>query len=145
MKTLFLFLFYCIALIGVRADESGTPAYYTVLQQSTNTWDGTAIPPYPEGQPQITVVKVTIAPGTTLPMHTHPSINAAYMIRGEATVITKDGKTKVVKAGEAMIEVVDTWHYGHNHGTEPAELVVFYAGTPGLPLANKHEHASDDH
>ena len=93
----------------------------------------------PDGQPQITVVKVTVEPGKILPMHTHPCINAAYMVSGEATVVTKDGRKKTVKAGEAFIELVDVWHYGHNHGTEPAEIVVFYAGTPGTALAVKED------
>lgn len=144
MKTIFLMLF-CLCLTEIKADDSGTPSYYEVLTKSTNMWDGTALPAYPEGQPEITVVKVTVAPGKTLPMHTHPSINAAYMVSGEATVVTKDGKKKVVKAGEAFIELVDTWHYGINHGTEPAEIVVFYAGTPGTALATKHDHAGDKH
>jgi hypothetical protein len=33
-----------------------------------------------------------------------------------------------------MIEVVDEWHYGANHGTEPVELIAFYAGVKGTPI-----------
>jgi len=39
-----------------------------------------------------------------------------------------------LKAGDAIAEVVNTWHYGKNEGDMPAEIIVFYAGTEGLPI-----------
>jgi hypothetical protein len=33
-----------------------------------------------------------------------------------------------------MVEVVNEWHYGANHGTEPVELIAFYAGVKGTPI-----------
>jgi len=41
-----------------------------------------------------------------------------------------------VKAGEPIVEVVNTLHYGINEGTVPAEIVVFYAGAAGTPISN---------
>jgi quercetin dioxygenase-like cupin family protein len=67
-------------------------------------------------------------------MHKHPVINAAVVLRGELTVTTADGKVLRVKAGHPMIEVVNEWHYGANHGTEPVELIAFYAGVKGTPI-----------
>ena len=47
---------------------------------------------------------------------------------------TDDGRTLHLKAGEAIVEVVNTWHYGKNEGQEPAEIIVFYAGIAGEPI-----------
>jgi quercetin dioxygenase-like cupin family protein len=46
-----------------------------------------------------------------------------------------DGKKKVIKAGEAIAEVIATPHNGRNVGTTPVKLVVFYAGAAGKQLS----------
>mgnify|MGYP000899664948 CR=1 FL=1 len=44
-----------------------------------------------------------------------------------------------LKAGDALIEVVNTWHYGKNSGDTPVEIIVFYAGTADAPVTHlKH-------
>ena len=43
--------------------------------------------------------------------------------------MTDENKTLELKAGDALIEVVNRWHYGVNEGDESVEIVVFYAGT----------------
>lgn len=104
------------------------------LARSPNTWDGAPLPAYPKGHPEITVLRIVIPAGETLPMHEHPVINAGVLLKGELTVVTEGGKTLHLKAGDALIEVVDTWHYGKNEGAEPAEIIVFYAGTEDEPI-----------
>jgi quercetin dioxygenase-like cupin family protein len=101
---------------------------------ATEAWTGQKLPAYPSGQPEITVLKITIPPGQRLPMHKHPVINAVVVLRGELTVTTDKGKVLHVKAGQPMIEIVNEWHYGANHGTEPVEMIVFYAGVKGTPI-----------
>jgi quercetin dioxygenase-like cupin family protein len=59
------------------------------------------------------------------------------MLAGKLTVVTEAGQTLHLEAGDAIVEVVDQWHYGHNEGTEPAELIVFYAGVREQPLTVK--------
>jgi len=58
-------------------------------------------------------------------------------LTGELTVVTEDKKTLHLKAGESIIEVVNTWHYGKNEGKEPAEIIVFYVGAPDTPITIK--------
>jgi hypothetical protein len=58
-------------------------------------------------------------------------INAGVLMSGQLTVETTDGKVLHLKAGDPIVEVVNTLHYGINEGTVPAEIVVFYAGTVG--------------
>ena len=100
-----------------------------VLAKSTKSWNGNVLPPYPSGQPQIMILKITIPPHYKLPMHEHPVINAGVMLSGELTVITQSGKVLHLKKGDSIIEVVDTWHYGINETDKPAIIIVFYAGT----------------
>ena len=61
-------------------------------------------------------------------------INAAVLINGQLTVVTTDGKTLHLKAGDPFVEVVNTLHYGINEGTIPADLIVFYAGVINTPI-----------
>ncbi|HEY1948240.1 MAG TPA: cupin domain-containing protein [Bryobacteraceae bacterium] len=105
------------------------------LIQSTSSWDGTPYKAYPAGQPQITVLKFSIAPNTTMKWHTHPLPNAGYILSGELTIERKDGVKRHFKAGDALTETVDSVHRGIT-GPNPVVLIVFYPGTPGLPLSN---------
>ena len=61
------------------------------------------------------------------------------MLKGELTVITDSGDRLDLKEGEAIVEVVDTWHYGYNEGEDTAEIVVFYAGVEGLPVTECYD------
>ncbi len=61
-------------------------------------------------------------------------INAGVLISGQLTVVTKDGKRLHLKAGDPIVEVVKTVHYGMNEGKVPAEIVVFYAGVVDAPI-----------
>ncbi|MBF0522551.1 MAG: cupin domain-containing protein [Candidatus Omnitrophica bacterium] len=104
------------------------------LARSLLSWDGTSLPAYPTGHPEITILRIVIPPGAALAKHKHPVINAGVLLKGELTVQTENGKILHLKAGDALVEVVDTWHYGKNEGAVPAEIIVFYAGTEGAPI-----------
>jgi quercetin dioxygenase-like cupin family protein len=81
------------------------------------------------------MLKLTIAPHTALPWHTHPFPNAAYVLSGTLTVHDKvSGKTQVFHQGQAFAETVDDVHRGET-GDEPVVLLVTYAGTPGVPTS----------
>jgi quercetin dioxygenase-like cupin family protein len=106
-----------------------------VLLQTDRSWNGNPYTHYPTGRPELTMLKLTIAPHTALPWHTHPFPNAAYILSGTLTIRDKEsGKTKVVHAGEAFAETVDDIHRGES-GDEPVVLIVTYAGTPGVPTS----------
>ncbi len=104
------------------------------LAKSGASWDGALLHTYPEGNPEITILRIIIPPGDTLTKHKHPCINAGVLLKGELTVQAEDGKMLHLKAGESIVEVVDTWHSGRNEGVEPAEIIVFYAGVEGAPI-----------
>lgn len=110
------------------------PPHVQELVRSSRSWDGAPLPAYPQTQPEIRILRIRIPAGTRLETHHHPVINAGVLLSGELTVVTTAGKTLHLKAGDPIVEVVNTPHYGISSGTEPAEIIVFYAGTEGSPI-----------
>jgi quercetin dioxygenase-like cupin family protein len=108
-----------------------------VLVKSGACWDGTVLPSYPAKQPEVTILRITIPPGVALPEHKHPVINAGVLLKGELTVTTEENKTLLLKAGDALVEVVNKWHHGKNTGKEEAVILVFYAGSEDTPITVK--------
>jgi quercetin dioxygenase-like cupin family protein len=113
---------------------SGASTVVKELAKTSRSWDGNSLPAYPPGQPKISILRITIPAGARLDIHSHPVINAGVLISGELTVLTKDGKRLNLKAGDPIVEVVNTLHYGINQGRIPAEIIVFYAGTVDTPI-----------
>jgi quercetin dioxygenase-like cupin family protein len=106
-----------------------------ILLQTTQSWNGKPYTHYPTGQPQLTTIKLTIAPHTALPWHTHPFPNVVYVLSGTLTLHDKaSGRTQVVHQGQAVGESVDDVHRGES-GDEPTVLLITYAGTPGVPTS----------
>jgi quercetin dioxygenase-like cupin family protein len=131
-----LFLFSAPLLTSGAALAADAPtATNEVLLKSTSSWDGTPYIRYPDGAPELTTLRITIPPRTELPWHTHPMPNVAYVLSGELTVERREGgKSKVIKAGDVLPEMVDITHRGRT-GDNPVVLIVFYAGTKGMPLS----------
>jgi quercetin dioxygenase-like cupin family protein len=105
-----------------------------MLAQTDHAWDGRTYRAYPTGQPQMSVVEITIPAKTTMDWHRHPMPNAAYVVSGEIRVETKDGRTATFTPGQIIPETVATAHRGVTLG-QPVKLLVFYAGAAGLPLS----------
>jgi len=108
-----------------------------VLLKTSQSWDGVNYHNYPAGQPELSVLKFVIPPHTTLPWHTHPMPNAAYVLSGDLRVESKDGRHRtMLHAGDVLPEMVGTVHRGVT-GDTPVELIVFYAGAKDMPTAVK--------
>ena len=107
----------------------------TVRDLIAYTRDGAPLPAYPAGRPQVTILRATIPPHATLPRHTHAVVNAGVILRGELTVVSDNGTERTFRAGEGIVELVGTVHYGENRGDGETEMVMFYAGTEGVPLS----------
>jgi quercetin dioxygenase-like cupin family protein len=134
-----LFFGICLTFLllsNVLAEDAGNVAV-DVLTKTGSSWDGELLPDYPTGRPEITIMRIKIPAGTQLPLHKHPVISAGVLLSGELTVVTEDNRTLHLKAGDSIVEVVDKWHYGKNEGNEPAEILVFYAGSPDTPISVK--------
>jgi quercetin dioxygenase-like cupin family protein len=125
-----------ILLQQANASENDQSAVRSeTLLRTSSSWDGEPYKSYPSGQPELSILKISIPPHTKLDWHSHPMPNATYIVAGELTVEReKDGKTQHFTSGQAVSETVDTFHRGVT-GNEPVILIVFYAGSPGVPLA----------
>jgi len=107
------------------------------LAKTIRSWDGETLPQYPQGQPEVTILRIKIPAGEKLKIHNHPVINAGVLLKGELTVVAEDDKTLHLKAGDSIVELVNKKHYGKNEGKETAEIIVFYAGIENKPITIK--------
>ncbi len=136
-KAIYTILLTLLLTTAAWGHDAGTGIHVDELAKTSTSWNGAPLPTYDQGTPEVTILKITIAPKTELPLHQHPVINAGVLLKGELTVVTEDKKTLHLKAGDPIVEVVDTWHYGRNDGDGPAEILVFYAGVKGTPITVK--------
>ena len=137
-----------VALLGWLAAASGLAdpipgVEVEHLARSSHSWNGHPLPSYRPQQPEITILRFRIAPGARLPLHEHPVINAGVLLSGTLTVESKAGEVLHLKAGEALVELVGELHFGYNSGTEPVDLIVFYAGNVEQPITELAGGATD--
>jgi len=137
MKNLLFVICLTLLLASQARSRDVNAVKVDVLAKTGTSWDGTTLPGYANGPPEITILRITIPPKVQLPQHRHPVINAGVLLKGELTVMTEDHKTLHLKAGDSIVEVVNKWHYGINEGDEPAEIIVFYAGIQDTPISVK--------
>ena len=118
--------------------ESAAKVVSTELIRTSQSWDGVELPDYLQGRPEIVAVKYEIPTGAKLGWHHHPVMNHGILVQGELTIVSLDGKEKVVHEGEAIVEMVNTIHHGENRGTKPVILYMFYLSQEGKQLAVQH-------
>lgn len=128
----------CLAALGCSTQRQETAVIEKErLLQSSSSWDGAPYKTYPSGPPELTLLRLRIPANTQLPWHRHPMPNAAYVVAGQLTVETREGRTRTLGQGQALAEMVGTVHRGTT-GNTPVELLIFYAGTPDLPLSEPY-------
>ncbi len=135
--TLFAVLFSVFAIAYADGAHPGITTELVI--RTPDDWSGSKLPPYLNDAPEIALMRYIIPPQTALPIHQHPSINAAYVMEGEVTVVKEGGGERTFRKGEAIIEMVGKWHHGINRGSVSTELIVFYATAKDLPLAVKKD------
>lgn len=121
--------------------ESATPAAGVEsieLLRTSASWNGTELPDYPVGRPELVAIKYLIQPGQKLGWHHHDAMNHGVLVQGELTIIGLDGKTTVLHAGDVVVEMVGEVHRGENRGTEPVLLYMFYLSQKDVPLSVQH-------
>ena len=123
------------ALLGCSPASPPAGIERKILLQTSTSWDSTPYIRYPDAAPELSMLKLKIPANTELDWHTHPIPNAAYILAGELTVESRDnGKIQHFKQGDALAEMVNITHRGKT-GNKPVELIVFYAGSQGIPLS----------
>lgn len=122
----------------VNAEEVAPAVESVELLRTSQSWNGAELPDYPQGRPEMVAVKYVIPAGAKLGWHHHVAMNHGVLVQGELTIIGIDGKTKVMRAGEVVVEMVDEVHHGENRGTEPVVLYMFYLSQQDWPLSVPH-------
>ena len=120
------------------AETEEAQVQHIELIRTSQSWDGVELPDYLQGRPELVAVKYEFPAGKKLGWHHHPVMNYGVLMQGELTIIGQDGKTKVVHAGEPVVEMVNTIHHGENRGKETVILYMFYLSQEGMPLAVQH-------
>ena len=140
VPTLLIATFAMTLLQGGSSERDRQPSVQSrILLRSSSSWDGEPYRSYTSGQPELSILRITLAPHTRLEWHCHPMPSAAYIVAGELTLERRrDGKKQRFTAGQAVSETVDTFHRGVT-GSEPVVLIVFYAGSAGMHLT-QHPH-----
>ncbi|CAN5788631.1 hypothetical protein BH23CHL5_BH23CHL5_17400 [soil metagenome] len=121
----------------------------------------------PENAPgqALQLVRYVIQPGTTLPAHTHPGMQIAWIESGVLHyVVVEGGEIPIARAGmegspepvemlgpgmetnlypgDSVVEVENVVHYGANLGTEPVVILAATLLTDGAPPATVIEPAA---
>lgn len=110
----------------------------TELLRSSQAWDGSALPDYPSGRPELAVCRMVFLIGAKTGWHHHTVINYGIVEQGELTIVCRDGTERTFHEGEAIVEVVGTVHRGENRGAKPVILDMFYVSTPGQTITVQH-------
>ena len=110
----------------------------TELIRTSHSWDGADLPDFPQGKPELRILRLNFPPGAKTGWHHHPVINYGIIRQGELTIVCADGAERTFHAGEAMVEVIGTVHRGENRGSEPVILDMFYASSPGAEITIPH-------
>ena len=126
----------CCFVGNVFALDANEAVKVLPLLKTSASWDGQPIV-YPQGKVEITAMWIEIAPDAETGWHTHAVPSFAVMLEGELEVFLKDGKSKKLRAGDVLVEVVNTLHIGRNMGSVPVRLVVFYTGIEGVAHSAK--------
>jgi quercetin dioxygenase-like cupin family protein len=134
MKKLIYGICFVLLLSGNVLAAEVNAVHVDLLAKTNLSWNGSPLPYYSQGTPEITILRIKIPPGVQLSLHQHPVINAGVLLNGELTVVTEDNRILHLKAGESIVEVVNKWHYGKNEGNGTAEIIVFYAGVQDTPI-----------
>ena len=141
-KTIWLIVGLLICVISIvgcgNIDDTQGEVKSTELLRTSQSWNEVELPDYPQGRPELVAVKYIIPPGKKLGWHHHVAMNRGVLVQGELTIIAQDGKTKVMRAGEVVVEMVDAIHHGENRGTEPVVLYMFYLSQKDMPLSVQH-------
>lgn len=120
---------------GSAVAQTTAPAQKQILLKATEAWNGSAYVRYPPGRPQLTTLKLTIAPHTALPWHTHPFPEVGYVASGAITIEDgRTGKHRTFRTGQAFAETVNAVHRGVT-GAQTTVLIITYVGTPGVPTS----------
>ena len=110
----------------------------TELIRTSESWDGAMLPDFPQGQPELRVIRLDFPVGAKTGWHHHTVVNYGIVQQGNLTIVCQDGSERTFHEGEPLVEVIGTIHRGENRGKKPVILVMFYFSAPGAEITIQH-------
>ena len=110
----------------------------TELIRTTQSWDGAMLPDFPQGKPELRVIRLDFPVGAKTGWHHHTVVNYGIVQQGELTIVCQDGSEKTFREGEPLVEVIGTIHRGENRGRKPVILNMFYFSLLGQEITIQH-------
>jgi quercetin dioxygenase-like cupin family protein len=89
--------------------------------------------PTPDQAGEVTVLRITLAPGARTGRHRHPFPPTAYVLEGRLDVAIDGIGTRHYRAGDTFVETRAT-HEGSNPGSTPTVLLAIFPTAEGVPL-----------
>ena len=140
MRRFFFFLLtagFALPISGCtfqKATSKDTKPVIETLISASESWNGDLYS-YPQGQAQMTLLKITAPVGFRTPVHTHPQPGVAYVAKGTLDCVVTADKTKVFSVGDSFATTFgDTPHYCESVGNKSAIVFVTYAGVEEEPV-----------
>jgi quercetin dioxygenase-like cupin family protein len=117
--------FAVVALCSVLATaaRSAETNVNTPIARETTTIIGQKVSP----PTNATIIASTsiFPPGARTPVHKHLYPHYVFVTEGTLTITNVEtGRSYQVTAGHFLVEMLDTWHYGHNDGAVPVRTYV---------------------
>ena len=110
----------------------------TELIRTSQSWDGAMLPDFPQGKPELRVIRLDFPVGAKTGWHHHTVVNYGIVQQGDLTIVCQDGSERTFHEGEPLVEVIDTIHRGENRGKKPVILNMFYFSAPGAEITIQH-------
>jgi len=109
---------------------AGSPQV-TVLADTDKTVTGQPI--VSPDHPVVKTTIITFQPGEKTAVHKHPFPHYGYMLEGTLTITNSEtGKSFEMKAGEFLVEMQNTAHYGENRGNIPVKILIIDSVPEGV-------------
>lgn len=113
-------------------------AIETILKTDTTT-TGQKIA-FPEGEKdEVTILKITMPPGTSTGWHKHTLPVFAVVLEGVLTVELDNGEKLTFQKNSSFSEIYNTYHNGSNAGNKDVVLMACYLGQKNQPLTIRKE------
>ncbi len=128
---------YCCTFAGEKKNYA-MKIKTTELICTSQSWDGAALPDFPQGHPELRVIRLDFPVGAKTGWHHHTVVNYGIVQQGDLTIVCQDGSERTFHEGEALVEVIGTIHRGENRGKKPVILNMFYFSAPGAEITIQH-------
>ena len=121
-----------LGVVATPALAADTPPYVnTPIAREETTIIGQKISP--PANAVVIASSSVFPPGARTPVHKHLYPHYVFVTLGTLTVTNVEtGRSYEVTAGHFLVEMLNTWHYGHNDGKVPVVTYVVDQVSPGV-------------